>query len=108
MTIEFKDYEQFLLPTDLCTPWDALSWFDGNLAPSYLVDLLRSQLQKEKRLACRKAYLDIFHYQTKMYRECEFELRKIGLIEDADCYRKARLESLHRILELREFSKKGN
>jgi hypothetical protein len=29
MTIEFKDYEEFLLRTDIRTPWDALSLLEN-------------------------------------------------------------------------------
>jgi hypothetical protein len=104
MTIEFKDYEEFLLRTDIRTPWDALSLLE-NTENNY--QALYFRLRKEKMRACRKAYLSMFDSQVKMYRSCEFELRKQGLIENADAYRKARLESLHRILELRQFSKKG-
>jgi DNA polymerase II small subunit/DNA polymerase delta subunit B len=126
MTIEFKDYESFLLPTDLRTPWDVENWMqedlrisdkmlDGKCSVPYAYTMrladthkrLMFRLVTEKRRACRKAYLSMFDCQVKMYRSCEFELRKQGLIENADCYRKARLESLHRILELRQFSKKG-
>lgn len=104
MTIEFKDYQEFLLPTDICTPWAALNFLECSVYENG-ADVLRYCLRKQKMRACRKAYLSMFDCQTKMYRSCEFELRKAGLIENANCYRKARLESLHRILELREFSK---
>lgn len=104
MTIEFKDYEEFLLPTDLRTPWDVLALLECSEDG---VRALRYRLTKEKMRACRKAYLNMFDLHTKMYRSCEFELRKGGHTESADSYRKARLQSLHSILELRQFSKRG-
>ena len=127
MTIEFKDYEEFLLPTDIRTPWDAVNWMQKDLQEcdkmlegkcsipyAYTMRLagaperLLTRLSTEKRLACRRAYLDMFHYQTKMYRECEREfLKEKFYVQSAERYRQARLESLHRILELRQFSKKG-